>query len=227
MASPQAVVLNGQIGLTSWREQVAAAGKYFNVTNPTPGGAIAYADQTGFSATANGLFGIQNRNAPGGANVMLDYLSLIMTGTAPTATTSMRLEVVNELALVTLTGAVATRTPVQVNTQLPQTTGAVVQSFNAGAATVPAAVGTRVNQAIVTIPTSLGITGDNYVIDFGGDATPTAPLTAVRATDPARLVTQAAPIVVAPQTTSWINLWWLTAATTAPSFEFELTYVEL
>lgn len=220
-------VLNGQVGLVAWREQLAGSGKYFIVTNPTPGTAIAYADQTGFSATANGLFGIQNTNASGGPTIYLDYLSLIMTGTAPTATTSMRLEVYNETGLVSLTGNVATRTPIQPNIGYPQTTGAIVQSFAAGAATVPAAVGTRRLQSVLTITTSLGITGDNYVIDFGGDHAPTAPLTAVRSTAAAKLVTQGPPLTIAPQSTSWINLWWLTAATTAPSFEFELTYGEL
>ena len=223
-----AFVLNGQIGLTNYREQLVAAGKSFCVTNPTIGTGIQYGLQTSFSATANGLFLIQNTNpATSGINIVVDYLSLIMTGTAPTATTSMRIDAFNETGIVTMSGSFAAKTPVNLNPAFSNATGAVVQSYAAGAATIPAAVGVRRTYSPMTIPTSLGITGDNYVVDFGGDPAPTAPLTAVRATAATRLVTQGPSIIVAPQTTTWFNLWWLTAATTAPTFEFDLVYYEL
>ena len=73
-AASYAFVLNGQVGLMSSRQMLTFGGKYFNVTNPTSGTAIAYGLQTGFSATANGLFGIQNTNPGGGANIYLDQL---------------------------------------------------------------------------------------------------------------------------------------------------------
>jgi len=223
-----AVVLNGQVGLLSSRDILAGAGKYFVVTNPTPGTAVVAATVTAFSATANGFLLVQNTNPIGGANIYFDYLSLILTGTAPTATTVLRAEVFNETGIVTGTGNVATRTPVNLNTGGSQSTGAVVQSFAAGQITIPAAVGSRRLQSVTNIPTSLGITGDNYVFAFGTDGNPagSGQLTAVRATAPARIVTECAPVMVAPQTTSWINLWWLTQATNAASWEFEFGYIE-
>lgn len=210
---------------------MAGSGKYFAVTNPTPGTAIAYASQTGFSATANGLFAIRNTNTIGGANLYLDYLKLKQTATAPTGTLVMNFEVYNETGLVALTGNVATRTPVQLNQASGNTqiTGAVVQSFAAGAATVPSAVGTRVLQTLGWINTGVTVIHDVYVLQFGADGpiSGTAGLTAARATASATVVGQAAPVVIAPQTTSYINMWWVTQATNVPSFEFELTYAEL
>ena len=221
-----AFVLNGNVGIVTSRQLIAGNSAYFVVTNPTAGTAITAAAQTGFSATANGLFLIQNT---GQKTIYLDYLSLILTGTAPTATTVMRFEVFNETGLVTGTSNVATRTPVGLNTGGTQATGAIVQSFSAGQITIPAAVGTRRLQSVIALPTSLGVTGDNYVIQFGADGTPAGAgaITAARATAPARLVASAPPVVIAPNTTSWINNWWLTQATNAASYEFELTFAEL
>lgn len=207
---------------------LAANGGYFSVTNPTPGTAIVWATLTAFSATANGLFVIQNTGAK---NIYLDYLYLRQTATAPTGTLSLNIDVFNETGIVTGTGAVATRTPVGINTGsgISQVTGAVVQSFAAGAITIPAAVGTRRLQAIASIPTGVTVAHDSFRFDFGADGPGMAKvgLTAARATDPAALCGSAPPIVVAPQTTSWINAWWPTQAANVPSLEFELTYFEL
>lgn len=220
-----AFVLNGQVGQLAPDQALAGSGKYYVVTNPTPGTAIAYALQTAFSATANGLFAIQNTDLAGGTSVYLDYLKLIQTATVPTGCLVMRFEAFNETGSVTLTGNVATRTPVSLgNGAAPSTV--TVQSFAAGAATVPAAVGTRRLQSIAAINTSAAVVHDQYVIQFGaGDIVGgTAGLTAVRATASATIVGQAAPVVVPPASTTWINMWWVTAAANTPSFEFELGF---
>lgn len=221
-----AFVLNGNVGITSSRQIMAGNGAYNVVTNPTIGTGIVAAVVTAWSATANGLFLIQNNGAK---TIYLDYLSLIMSGTAPTATTVMRFDVWNETGIVTATGNVATRTPVNVNGASGSATGAVVQSFAAGQMTIPAAVGTRRLLGTCAIPTSLGITGDNYVVQFGADGNLSSSSVsgAVRSTQPARLVTQTVPVVIAPSNTAWINMFWLTQATNAGTFEYELTYGEL
>lgn len=205
---------------------LAANGGYFSVTNPTPGTAIVWATLTAFSATANGLFLVQNTGAK---NIYLDYLWLKQTATAPTGTLSLNFEVFNETGLVSGTGNVATRTPVGVNTGASQVTGAVVQSFAAGAITIPAASGTRRLQAIGSIATGVTVAHDTFRIDFGSDGPGVSRtgLTAARATDPAEMCTSMAPIVIAPNTTSWINAWWVTQAANVPSLEFNLTYFEL
>src|SRR5262245_39344894 len=113
-----AIVVNGAIGLLPPRQSAAYQGKYFVITNPTPGTAIAYASQTGFSATANGLFAIQNAEPNNGRSVVLDYLKLKQTATAPTGTLVMNFEIFNETGSVQLTGNVASRTPVSTSNQV-------------------------------------------------------------------------------------------------------------
>lgn len=223
-----AFVLNGQVGLLSQRQMLSGGGKYFNVTNPTPGTAIVWATLTGFSATANGLFVIANT---GTKTIYLDSLWLKQTATAPTGTLSLNFDVWNETGQVTGTGNVATRTPVCLNTGSSQATGAVVQSFAAGAITIPAVASgaTRRLQAIGAITTGVTVAHDQFRVDFGADGPMVGKvgLTAARATDPAELCTSMPPVVIAPNTTSWINAWWVTQATNVPSLEFSLTYVEV
>lgn len=215
------VVLNGSLGVLPPRQQAALLGNYFTVTNPTPGTAIAYANQTAFSATANGLFSIANAEPTGGRAVALDYLKLKQTATAPTGTLVMNFEVFNETGIVAMTTLVATRTAVSLANQ-PAPGTLTVQSFAAGAATVPAAVGVRRQQTLGWIDTGVSVAQDTYFLQFGGDAVGSAGLTAARATDPATVVGVAGPATVPPQSTSWINMWWVTSAANVPSFEFEL-----
>lgn len=223
-----AVVVNGLLSVLSSRQAVAAAGKYFTVTNPTLGTPVVGATITATSATANGLFMISNGYASNGPTIYLDRMYLRLRATAPTGTLSMQFECFNETGIVTGTGAVTTRTPIQVNTGLAQTTGATVQAFAAGCITIPAAVGTRRLQDTASIATGVAVDGDTYVLQFGcdGAASSKTGLTAARATDTARIVGEMGPIAIAPQTTSWINMWWLTQAANVPSWEYGLSYFE-
>lgn len=223
------IVLNGQVGLTSSRQQLAAAGKYFNVTNPTPGTAIAYANKTSFSATANGLFSISNNNPSGGANIQLDRLVLTQTATAPTGLLVYRFEVYSETGITALSAGNVAQTPVNVNPSFPNTTGAIVNSFSAGAGTVPAAVGTRRLMDVIAVQTGgATVIHDSIVIEFGSDAIAVngTGATAARAASCMRLVGQAVPVTIAPQNSIFINSWTLTGAANVPSYEFSLTYIE-
>lgn len=223
------VVLNGQIGFPSNRQLLAGAGKFFTVTNPTIGTPVVGATITAWSATANGMFVISNGNASGGASIYLDSLYLRLRATAPTGTLTMQWECYNETGIVTGTGNVTTRTPIQVNTGLAQTTGATVQAFAAGCITIPAVVGTRRLQDTCSITTGVCVDGDTYVLNFGqdGPAQQKNGGAAARATDTAQIVGEMGPIVIAPQTTSWLNMWWLTQAANVPSWEYNLKYFEL
>lgn len=208
---------------------LAGAGKYFTVTNPTIGTPVVGATITAWSATANGMFVISNGAGAGGPNIYLDSLTLRLRSTAPTGTLTQQWECYNETGIVVGTTAVTTRTPVQVNTGLPQTSVATVQAFAAGAITIPAAVGTRRLQDTAVITTGLGIDGDTYVLQFGQDGVVGGKNggAAVRATDTAQIVAGMGPIVIAPQTTSWLNMWWLTQAANVPSWEYNLRFFEL
>lgn len=219
--------LAGASKLTS-RQQLIKAGKMFNVTNPTPGTAIAHALVTGFSATANGLFVVSNGNAAGsGVNIYLDQLRLIQTATAPTGTLAKHFEVYNETGIVAGTTAVATRTPVNMNPGFANTTSATVQSFAAGAITIPAAVGTRRLIDEIFMPTGVTVIHDTFILDFSGTTLGWKNGgAAARATDAATIAVGANPVCIPPQTTSWINMWWVTAAANTPSYEFALSYAE-
>jgi len=220
------VVLNGQLNAVPARQAVAAASNYYVATNPTPGTGVLFGTVTAFSATADGLFTIANTNAVGGRTIQLDALTLMMSGTAPTATTVQKLAVYVESGIVAPSAGNVAVTPRALN-PAGVTSGATINGFSSAAMTIPAAVGTRTLVANASLPTSLGITGDSYVYIFGGDpSTATTALTAVRATAPARLVTTCAPVTIPPQYTAIIDFWWLTQATNGPTFEFELGYFE-
>lgn len=219
-------VLNGQLGLMTARQQLASKGYTWVATNPTPGTGVAYAQLTAWSATANGLFVVQNNNSvASGRNILLDRLTLFETATVATGT-NISFEVYNETGLVVGLTAVTTRTPNNAGTA-DQATGAIVQFFLTGAITIPAAVGTRKLVATGELPVGVNVIKDSYVIDFGADGVATSKpgLTAARATDTARHCTQMAPVIIPPQTTSWLNCWGL--GTSTPSFEYELVYNEL
>lgn len=219
--------LNAQFGIVSSRQYQSGIGARFAITNPTPGTAIAYAAATSFSATANGLFMISNPQPNGGKSIYLDRLMLLQTATAPVGT-ALRFEVYNESAILAMTGNVATRTPVTMNQNgAVSVVAANCQSFAAGAATVPAAKGNRILQCVGAVPVGVNVAQDVVVIEFGADgvAQQKTGLTAARATDPAQIVGIADAVVIAPQTTSWINLWG--PGTNAPSYEFQLSWTEL
>lgn len=224
-----AFVLNGNIGILTNRQMLAGNGNFFNVTNPTLGTGVVWATLATQSATANGLFVIQNTNAAGGRFIYLDRLKLKQTATAPTATLSMNFEAFNETGLVVGTGNVATRTPAAMNTTGSIATGAVVQAFSAGAITIPAASGTRRQQDTAEIATGLTIIKDTFILDFGQDGpSPSIPgITAARAVVNARMTTQMGPVIIPPQTTTWINMWWDATATNVPSFEYNLSFIEI
>lgn len=219
-------VLNGQVNTLSEQRALAQGGAMFVTNCQTPGTAIAYAALTTFSATANGLFVIANTAPSGGKSIYLHRLELFQTATPPVGT-AWSLEVYNETGIVAGTTAVITRTPVQVNSGIAQTSVATVQAFNAGAITIPAAVGTRRLDGQGWIQVGVCLAKDNYVVDFGSDA-PVAGsggATAVRAVDTARKVGQMPAVVIPPQTTSWINLWG--CGTNVPSFEYNLIHSEI
>lgn len=226
---PGIISLNGQIGLVQSRQMAAALGKYYVATNPTPGTAIAYANKTAFSATANGLWSISNNNpANSGINIQLDRLRLWQTATAPTGTLYMQGEVYNESGIMAIASAAAAVTPQNINSGFSNSSNSTVTFFNAGAGTVPAAVGARRRIAGFTLATGVTVLGDSFTFDFGNDgqATGKTGLTAARATDVADLVCYVTPVTIAPQTSAYMNLWWVTSGANIPSFEFSLGYIE-
>lgn len=221
---------NGSVALLSSRQMLAGLGKAFVATNPTPGTAIAYANKTSYSATANGLFSLYNGNAVGGPNIYLDRLRLVQTATAPTGGLVSRFELFTETGNVALTGAALAVTPVNLlNGPNAASTFATVTFFSAGAGTVAAAAGTRKQVFVGSFASGVNVQYDSWTFSFGSDAISggTSPLTAARATAPADLVVGCPAIVVAPQSSVVMSLWGLTPAANVPSYEFDLSYFEV
>ncbi len=218
------LVLNGSIGLMSQQDMLAANNSLFVVNCQTPGTAIAYAQLTSFSATANGMFVIANTNASGGANIWIKRLDLFQTAAVATGTT-ISFEAYVETGVVTGTTAVITRTPVAVGPG--GTLNATVQAFNAGAITIPAAVGTRVLKGQGWIPVGVNVVKDCYSMEFGSDSPQASKtgLTAARATDTARCTGQMGSVCIPPGSTGWLNCWGL--GTSTPSFEYNLVLAQL
>lgn len=214
---------------------LAEEGSYFKATTPTPGTGIAgNAVVTAFSDT-NALLVIENNSQQNGQGkyIYLDYLRLLMSGTAPTATTVLhfahKVGLTRRLAAVT---PGTTLTPKAVNSGPGggATRASVANPVcwaNANAFTVAASQPVDRLLGRFSIPTSLGITGDEYVIQYGVvDHSSLPTLTAVRATAAARLMVGVEPIVIAPGETYVLHRWWLTEATNAPTFEFDLGWWE-
>lgn len=227
------IVANGQVGLIGSRGSLAAAGKYFMATNPTPGTAIDYALKTGYSATANGLFSISNGQPAGsGVNLYLDFLEITQTATVPTGCLVMRFECIVEQAVTALTTAVTSGlVPVNVNSGSNTASQATFTYFTTGAGTVPTAIGSRRTVGVAALPTSVAVANSTYGIQFSslanvGPESNGAGLTAAAATAPNRLYTAMPACVLGPQTTAFIQMWWVTAAANTPSFEFQVGWAE-
>ena len=147
------VVLNGQLNAVPPRQAVAASSNYYVATNPTPGTGVLFGTVTAFSATADGLFTIANTNAAGGRTIQLDALTLMISGTAPTATTVQKLAVYVESGIVAPSAGNVAITPRALNPAGP-VSGATINGFSSAAMTIPAAVGTRTLVANASLPTS-------------------------------------------------------------------------
>lgn len=233
MADPSTVIVNGNVGLFNARQQAAAAGVYYMATNATPGTALSSGLITTYSATADGHCTIVNNNVAGsGINIYLDYVKFHMTGTAPATTTSMEFNIATDVAAgISPSAGNTTLTARNVNTASTTSSLAVVDVASGGAAmTIPAATASRKNVGRASIPTSLGITGDIYVLQFGGvfgDLAQQGGGAAVRSTAAARLSANTVPVVLAPGYGCVVNMWWLTQTTNKPFFEWEITWMEI
>jgi hypothetical protein len=233
MASPSQAVLNGSVGLFFSRQQVSAAGLYYVATNATPGTALSSGQISTYSATADGFLTIVNNNQAGsGVNVYPDYIKAMLSGTAPAGTTVMNFGLVlDAVAGVTPSAGNTVLSVVNSNQGSALVSRAIVNVSSGGAAmTIPAATAAAKNVGRCQIATSLGITGDEYVLQFGGnfgDVGAQGGGTAVRATAPARLSTQTVPICIPPQFGLVVNMWWLGSITNKPFFEYEVGLMEV
>jgi hypothetical protein len=216
------------LSLCPTKHLLAEEGSYFVASNQAPGTTVQLnANVTAFSNT-NGIAHIFNKSTSGGKRIYLDYVKLILAGTAPTATVSM--EFVAAIDNQNREPAAANRsllTPVNANGDSALASISQASAYlNANAFTV-AAPTAAVRMVRGHVPTGLGITGDEYILKFGGeDLGAMSGLTATRSAATARLIGYAAPLIIGPQQGCVIHMWWLTAATTAATFELEMAWWE-
>lgn len=209
------LLLNGRQGL-------ADEGSYFIATNPTPGTAFAYNVQASFSDTVPFLY-LFNGAAAGGKNVELDYIKLIVTTAAASGVTAYYAARLDASRAITSDN---TTKVVPVNYAGTATVLSPLKLQNGSASTIAASSSTS---TIVARGSFGGITivGDELVMCFGGDPANAYPgLTAAQATAPGRKVSVSGPVIVAPQQSLTIHLWFASNAITGLSYEFEMGWAE-
>lgn len=218
------------LGLPSW-QQLADEGSIYVASNATPGTGLQSALITGYSATADGDTVIVNGNSAASKRRIYPlYIKKMMSGTAPATTTVQHFALFTDVTsgCTPSAGSVALA-PKQVNTGASSGPSSALIYVPTGTAamTIPTATGARTLVGRTSIPTSLGITGDVYTLLFGpSDGGGQGGGTAVRATAPANLTASTAPVVLDPGYGLIVDFWWLTATTTAPTWEWEILYIE-
>lgn len=221
------------LGLIPTKHLLADEGSYFVATTPVPGTGIAMTISIAFSDTV-AMFALKNTDDkanPAAKRIYLDYLRLILLGTAPTAVVGRHIAIkrspLTDREPVTAANKTL-MTPVNMAGAAGRASICRALSYSAAAAmTVPASVASDPVLCRASLPTGLGISGDEYVVKFGGeDMSHKVGLTAARAADPARIITHAPPIIIEPGEWIVIHEWCLTEATNGPTFEHELAWWE-
>lgn len=198
----------------------AAATPPFNygTTVAQQGQITAFGDTTPLWVIANGA------KSDNPARIYLDYLRLLLAGTAPTGTISLELAVrVDAIAKLPTNANQYTINPAVAADGLSVFPGSVYAYLAAQAMATPASSGAVRNAARSRIPTGVAVVGDCYEFRFGTvDGSPRMGLTAARATDPAKMIGDCQAVVINPGEWATIHLWWLTSATNLPTWEWEL-----
>lgn len=214
------------IPLTQGSYGLADEGAYFKATNATVSTGIIHALTTSFSATA-ALFVLRNTDSEGAKRLYLDYVKLMCIGTAPTATTSIDLAVKTDVINRYSSGGTAI-TPVNVNQDSSQAT---IAALNFGAITAAAESAARLicrNKFPARAAPAL-VSGDMIFYDFGvqGGSPQVATVgAAAPATAQAMMYVPLGPVIIGGGDSIVFHQFYPAAATTAPTFEFEIAWWE-
>jgi hypothetical protein len=217
------------LSLIPTKHLIADEGSYFVAGNPTPGTGIAMTISTAFADTV-AMFAIRNNDNPSNPaskRIYLDYIRLILLGTPPTGQVSRQFAFKRSKATDREPTTAANRTELKaVNVAGAAGRASIGRylSYSAAAAmTVPASSNADEVVGRCSIPTGIGIAGDEYIVKFGTDAGESVQgLTAAKAVVPGRYVTHAAPLIIEPGEWLVVHEWCPTEATNGPTFEFEI-----
>jgi hypothetical protein len=219
----QAQLLSDEHGMQVTRDELrylAEAGAFFKACNPTLGTGIAMGIQTAFSDTANVLFVMRNGSTT--KKVIPLYLRLICTAAGST-TTSSRLAIVLDTANRYASGGTdLSASVVNANSGLAPTTAVDVLRYSCTAAAASAKRQVA-NMQLKTATAPCWVVGDEVIVTFGSDFD----MGALSGTAASVFKRNAAPIVLEGQNHCMlVHMWNPANATTAPSWEFELGWVE-
>lgn len=214
------------IPLTAGTYSIADEGAYFTGVNPTPGTGIIHALTTAWSATA-ALFCLRNTDAESAKRIYIDYVKLITIGTAPTATTSVRLAITIDNTNRFSAGGTSI-TPKNINMDSSQAT---IAALNFGAVVLTAASGSvrdiaREAQPFRAAPAL--VAGDTFFYNFGATTAESLGVmgSATPATAPANFTAAMPPVILGGGDSLNFHQYYPAAATTAPTFEFEIGWWE-
>lgn len=214
------------IPLTQGTYPLADEGAYFTAVNPTPGTGIIHALTTAWSATA-ALLCLRNTDAEGAKRIYLDYVKLMCLGTAPTATTSIRLAITIDNTNRYSSGGTAI-TPQNVNMD---SASATVAALNFGAVVLTAASGSVRQIAREAQPNRAApalVNGDTFFYNFGQTTSESLGIvgSATPATAPQNVTAAMPPVIMGGGDSFNFHLYYPGAATTAPTYEFEIGWWE-
>lgn len=210
------------------KQALCEEGSYHRCSSGTGTQVAQQAQWTAFSDTVWSWI-VYNKNAPGGKNVYLDYLSLL-AGVASTATLRLELCVRGMPNVLRLPTNANYTNPSLYNCNLAddRQINAAVYAYIAGGVSAQAASDTSVRDlSRGSIPTSLDVIGDAYIFQFGASDRSSIPgLTATRATATAKIVGECDPVCIGPGQSASLHLWWLTSGTNIPSWEWSMGLIE-
>jgi hypothetical protein len=190
--------------LTNKNALVAREGSYFLARNPTAGTGIAgHAAATTLDDTKALLVIKNNAAANSGINIYLDYIRLKLTS-AGTAGTNMRFDM--KLDNITRYSSAGT-TLIPTNVNMGSTTASVAYGNTIFGAAVCAAAGGNARLLDgFAFRDVIGVVGDTYTMNFGGEAHP-----------PIALITSGTaithgtvnfhPVIIGPQQTFLLHQW--------------------
>ncbi len=208
---------------------LADEGSYYVSTNPTPGTGLAYNVQASFSDTVPFIY-IFNQSLPSDAankRLYLDYIKIIVTVAAVTGTQAFYAVKSDNVARAITTNNTTAITPANVNSDVGAQALAQVRSQTSATASAIAAA--SANARVLARGGFGGITivGDELVILFGSpDPGAYAGLTAAQAVCPGRKVSNSPPLIIGPQQSATVHLWFPGNATTGLSYELEMGHWE-
>lgn len=206
----------------SSKHVVADEGAYFTGMNGTIGTGLAYGVITAHSDTAS-MFILHNNSAlgdPMAKRVYLDYIKIVPT-VAPASATSGQYALRIDSTTRAPTANSVQITPYNPNMDSSSPTVARLWAASGGTLTTPASSGAVRNVARGCIRSVIPAIGDELVIACGVQDIPGGVSGAN-----ARVVSNAAPIILGPQQYLQVSVWFPANAVTALSYEFDMGWWE-